>query len=391
MSKLIILIVIAAAGLILGPGLAGNKGYVLFALGHTTIEMTAVTFSLLLTVALLSIWLIEWLLKRTINATRQARELISGRRRRQSRQFTRSGLLALMSGEWANAEKLMTKGAKGAALPVINYLGAAEAAQAQNLVERRDEYLKLAHRKQGDNPLAVALTQARLQIQQGQKEQALATLSSIQREYPDSPHAVMLLKDLYLQLEDWANLLDLLTPLRQSKRMPSAELDALERQAQQGYFAQLGSHQSGQGLQEHWQSLSRKLRHDPTITASYVSQMLRCGEDDEVQPILIKALRKQVDGALLDLVVKLKAEPEALLLEAKHWLKGQTENPHLLATLGQLSLKAKRLEDAKTYLEKSLRLAPSTTAHVALAEVHAASNNPDQALKHYRQSSLDLT
>ncbi|GAA5218615.1 heme biosynthesis HemY N-terminal domain-containing protein [Corallincola platygyrae] len=386
MTKLIIIIILAVTGLVFGPVLAGNKGYVLIALGTHTIEMTAVVFGFLVLLGILSIWLTEWLLKRTINATRSARELISGRRRRQSRKFTRSGLLALMSGEWANAEKLMTKGAKGSALPVINYLGAAEAAQAQQQVDRRDHYLQLAHKKQGDNPLAVSLTQARLQIQQGQKEQALATLSTIQKEHPDNPHAVMLLKDLYLQLEDWANLLDLITPLKQSKRLTADELASLELTAHQGYFSQLSSHQGAKGLATHWEGLSRKLKQEPALVTSYVKQMLALGEDEAMQPLVIKTLRKQIVPELLAMVTELKGDAESLLLEAKHWLKGQSENPLLLSVLGQLSLRAGRIEDAKTYLEKSLRISPSAEAHAALAEVFAQNQQPQEAFKQYRQS-----
>ena len=66
--------------------------------------------------------------------------------------------------------------------PLINYLGAAKAAQEQGAFERRDNLLQKAYRVAPEADLAIGLTQAELEIEQHQFEHAMATLNHLRKK-----------------------------------------------------------------------------------------------------------------------------------------------------------------------------------------------------------------
>ena len=97
---------------------------------------------------------------------------------------------------------------------MFNYLQAARAAHLQGSDQRRDEWLKLAYEHTPAAANAVLLTQAELQLDRGQYEQALATLRRIDEDSRDHSYALALLGRLYFRLEDWEQLDALLPRLK---------------------------------------------------------------------------------------------------------------------------------------------------------------------------------
>ena len=91
--------------------------------------------------------------------------------------------------------------------------------------ERRDNWLKEAYEQTPEAANAVLLTQAELQLDQGQYEQALATLRRLEENSPNHSHALALLGRLYFRLEDWNHLSELLPRLRKQGRLDGPTLD----------------------------------------------------------------------------------------------------------------------------------------------------------------------
>ena len=59
-------------------------------------------------------------------------------------------MIALAEADWKNAEKLLSSGAAESDTPLMNFLAAAKAAQAQKADARRDNYLRQAHLAEPD-------------------------------------------------------------------------------------------------------------------------------------------------------------------------------------------------------------------------------------------------
>ena len=67
------------------------------------------------------------------------------------------------------------------------------------------------------------LTQAELQLDRQQYEQALATLRRLEENSKDHSYALALLGRLYFRLQDWDNLAEILPRLKKHKRVHTGE------------------------------------------------------------------------------------------------------------------------------------------------------------------------
>ena len=106
-----------------------NNGYVLINFRGYTVEMSVpvlifVTFLVYLAIrALVRIW----------RAPHELGELAARSRSNRASQRITKGFIALSEGKIARGERLLTKGAADSDTPLLNYLTAARAAQAQEI------------------------------------------------------------------------------------------------------------------------------------------------------------------------------------------------------------------------------------------------------------------
>lgn len=233
MIKILLLVIALIAGLIVGPDLAGQQGYVLISAANQTIEMSVTTLIILVVLAFASLFLLEFIIRKLFSLSSSTRGWFSGRKSKKARKLTNDGMLKLLEGDWKQAEKLVVKGVTGSDAPLLNYLAAAEAAQGRGDVENRDRYLQQAA-DFGTDSLATSLTRAKLQYRQGQYEEALASIQGLLDANPRNTVLLNLLKDTYLKLQDWQALLRLLPSLKRVKAVSDEEAAKLEQKAECG-------------------------------------------------------------------------------------------------------------------------------------------------------------
>ena len=183
-------------GFIIGPLIAMVPGSTYILLKDTALEFNnsfALTMLLLL---LLVAWALGLLIRYLLKTSNLTIGWFGDRHLRKARQNTIDGMIALSEGHWKTAELLLLKGAQIPDSRLINYLAAARAAQEQNNDKKRDDYLKSAAHAQPEAQIAVGLTQAQLQIQHKQYEQALATLNHLRNLSPHHPYVLKLLNQV---------------------------------------------------------------------------------------------------------------------------------------------------------------------------------------------------
>ena len=129
MLKVFILFILLIAGVVLGPMIAGHQGYVLIQTDNWNIETSVTGLVIILIISLLVILAVEWLLRRVLHTGARTRGWFTGRKRRRAQRHTQSALMKLAEGDHRQVEKLLSKDADHADVPVANYLLAAEAAQ----------------------------------------------------------------------------------------------------------------------------------------------------------------------------------------------------------------------------------------------------------------------
>ena len=387
MIRLFLLLVIIGAAMVCGPLLAGNKGYVLIAIGDYTIEMTVISAGILALLLYGVLWCTERLLLRLFHIKGSTRRWFSERRRRKARERTLAGTLALAEGQFQQAETLMRKSAPDSDQALLNYLSAAEAAQAQGQTERRDAYLQQAAEQHPRASLAVSLIRARLLLRQKQYSEAETLLQSLDQVHPQHAVIQQLLKECYLALGHWSQLLALLPQLSKRKQLSADELQQLQQQIYPPLFTERAASAGRDGVMALWQELPRALRQDATTQAAAAMALIGLGDEVQAQEILLEGVRRSLSPYLLAVVPQLQQPAPKLLAQLQKSEQSAEPSADLLQAIGILLLRQREMEQAQAYLERAVALQPQATAYRALAELMEQQRLFEKANFYYRQSS----
>ncbi len=392
-----------ALALLAGAGLLEliekDSGYVLIAFGGTSVEMSVWAALALVVLLWLLVWLIKRLVRGSYSTTRRAfNAMIHGHSRRAQRSTAR-GLIDFMEGNWKPAHRQLLKSVGKAEVPLINYLAAARSAYE---LGDQDEAFRLLHRAEKSAPnseLAVALTQARMQLLDKKYEQCVATLERAKRVAPKHPVVLDLLRQVYLAVQDWQGLKHLLPELRRNRISTPQELDRMEEDLCLALLAEAGERAAQKvdaekvaELETQWYSFPAAMHKKPRIVEAYARLLMAYQGGAEAEAILRKALQKNWHEPLLDLYGRVEGQDsQRQLLEAEAWLKERPGNARVMLTLGRLCLRNKQWGRARQYLESSLRLQKCPETYGELARLLASLGEHEKSTEYYQQGLMLIT
>ncbi|OEF22705.1 heme biosynthesis HemY N-terminal domain-containing protein [Aliivibrio logei] len=379
MIRLLLLAIVLVGGLIVGTTFADQQGYVLISVAETTIEMSLTTLVLFIGALIAGLFLLEIVVKRILSVSNFTRGWFSARHLRKARYNTFKGMIKLHEGEWKEAERLITKGGRHNDFPLLNYLAAAEAAQGRQHIEQRDAYLKLASEQPGSH-LAVTLTSAKLQMREEQYEFALATLQSVNVDYPHNPVLLDLLKDCYLALNEWQALKKIIHPLTKGNLITEQQALELEEKVECGILALIATNKGTTGLLDHWQSLPKKLKKHIPILVCLIRQLHNRKADSEAYILLRDNLKKRSDDRLIELLPTLNLpdyHPATVLLE--DLARYDIRNPIIQSTLAQLYMRTQKWQPAREHFEAALAIREDMSDYAYLARVLDKQNRKQAA------------
>lgn len=386
MKKLIVLLLIITLGVWVGLKLKADPGYVLLAYQHWTIEMPL----WLAMISLFFIFIILYYLLKIIGFTHHLSLKIHHWTDRyhanRSHQLTTRGLIQLAEGHWARAENYLKQGAKFSETPLINYIPAARAAQQLGAYDRRDQYLRLAYRATPEAEMAVGLTQAELQRQQGQLEVALATLNHLRQIAPKHPYVLKLLVKTHISLHDWESLPPLLKLCRSKHILTVDELEKLERQTFMGLIITACKKNNLPLFENHWKILPKQFSHDPAFVDYYVKILLLNSRKEEALSLIKNTLKKEWNEHLIKIYGSIESDDiQRQLNIAESFFKTHPDDPMLLLTLARLCIKDQLWGKARHYIEKSLTIATLSESYLELGRILENLNEPQKAMMAYRQ------
>ncbi|UAW98592.1 heme biosynthesis protein HemY [Halopseudomonas nanhaiensis] len=358
-SYIAILVVLLLSAL-LGMAIAEDPGYLLIAWRNMSVE-TSIWVGL---AVLIGLWLLFTLLRALTRLLRASGRRINpwsrhNRGRRANTAATR-GLLEFAEGHWSQALRLLKRSAPHAEQPLINYLAAARAAHELEDYAESDGLLREAYDNTPKADVAIAVTQAQLQIARGQHEQALATLTRLRKDHPKHLYALKLMSQLYVRLEDWPRLQQLLPELRRHNVLSQAEQQVLEHQV---YLALLS--QAGQRAKQFdppqpdpidgvWNQVPKPMRQDPSLIEAYCLQLRSIGAEEPAEQTLRLALKQQFNDRLVHHYGLVQGkDPARQLNAAEKWLEEHPHDATLLLALGRLSLRNGLWGKARDYFEAS--------------------------------------
>ena len=324
-----------------------------------------------------------WAIRKIIIAPRLIGEAAGRYRAGRAGQKMTRGMIEVAEGNFARGEKMLARAASTSDAPLFNYLQAARAAHLQGNDERRDEWLKLAYEHTPSATNAVLLTQAELQLDRKQYEQALATLRRIEENSRDHSYALGLLGTLYYRLEDWDNLGKLLPRLKAQGRITS---DTIRKWTIRVHREHLDRAEDGDELQAAWKKVPRNLRSNLELLQAYFTTLIRLGKHEQAEKELAAALKKEWRSPLARLFGLVEG-PDASkqLKRAEGWLSDHPEDPDLLLAAARLCLRNELWGKARSYLETVISLRPTPEAYQEYGQLLNRLGEGDAAADAFRE------
>ncbi|WP_372723043.1 heme biosynthesis protein HemY [Immundisolibacter sp.] len=378
MRRLFWLLLAASAGVLAASKLAGQPGYLLLAWSDWRLEIRSLLLALVLLLVLFGV--LHWLLGSTYR-TRQAlarRRLTRQMRRRQQAEADLSaGLLALLEGNYPQAQKTLQRGRRAAGAPELHALALAHLAQLRGDNLSREREYAAARAAAPAAGMAIAWLQASAQLAAGDAVGATATLHALGGH--NSPRLLQLEAELARQRGDWQVLGETIPRLRRA-----GVIDATEANRQELACAsqQLAGSEVPDLL---WPQLPRRVRRESSVQLAYAKALRRAGRQDAAQEALVGLLNSDWQGAAVTEFGHFSGnEIERELARAEHWLAKHPKDPELLLALGRLALRARQWARAQAYFESSLLLKPDIQGHLELAELLQNTGQAEAAAEHYR-------
>lgn len=334
-----------------------DPGYVVINFRNYLIEMSVPILLAIMIFVIIGVWLLVKIFRAPQKLGEAASRYRTGRA---GHRLTR-GMIEIAEGNFAKGEKLLTRGAQVSDAPLLNYLQAARAAHLLGQGDRRDNWLREAYEQTPEAANAVLLTQAELQLDQGQYEQALATLRRLEENAPNHSHALALLGRLYFRLEDWSHLSALLPRLRKQGRVDGATLDKWSRRV---YMEKLEHCSDGEAVLAEWKAMPKGLKRDLPLLETYYRSLMRTGMHEKTEKDLATEIKREWRSPLVRLFGMVDGpDTTKQLKRAENWLTSHGEDADLLLTAARLCLKNELWGKARSYLETAIAIRPTPEAY----------------------------
>ena len=364
-----------------GWGLQQSSGAVVFTFREWVVQTSLLVFIIIAFLLFLLAYALLRMLLRLLRAPADFQVWSEYRRRRRSEKFLNQGLLAVMEGDWREAERSFRKGAAFSQTPSVNYLGAAQAAHRRGDPERYERYLSLAQQHDETDGVVTGLARARLQLDLQQTEQAHNTLNALTQGHG---RATLLLLEAATARRDWQQANRLLEECRQRRLLPRRQRAAQQSKVYAGLLSEAADKQDQAALEDLWRSIPNRLKKDHALLGAYVRGCLRHGDAAGAEPMLRRALKKQWDPELALLFGGVRGRDLKRQLKfAESLLPGLPEDPVLLLTLGRLCKKNLLWGKARSYLELSAQIRPDPATRQELADLAAQQDERSAALTHH--------
>jgi HemY protein len=378
--------VVAIAALAVGLTLAAshNTGYVLLALPPYRVELS---LNLLLVLLALG-FAVGYALVRAVSAMlrlpRQVREYRVARRREKARATLLEALREYFAGRYGRAEKAAAASLELPEHASLAAVLAARAAHELRAYERRDAYLEQAAAAPEGEPARV-VTAAELLLEEHRYQEALEMLKRLPHRHTA---ALRLELKAQQQARNWEQVLTLTEDLRRRNVFDASQAQRLRCYASAENLKRKAL--DARALEEAWGRIPSSDRADRRVAAAAARSFAALGDCGRAHRIIEHAVDASWDSDLVGLYAECAGGDTVRRIErAEAWLATHPGDAVLLLTLGRLCFDQGLWGKAQSYLEASIAVEPTYTAHLALARLQEKLGNADAARRHQRES-LDL-
>ncbi len=385
MTGIVLALLVLAATLTLGLLAQEDPGYVLISRWPYEIEVSLALFIAGIVLLLVLVYAMIRILLRTVQAPRDIGRWQARRQHALADQATLTGYARLIEGEWEEAEAVLNEGLGRGSTPLLQYLGAAYAAQQRGDFEARDRYLGHARERDPEHLEAIEITRARLLERAGQIDEARGVLEQLHEQGVRRRAVQGMLAQLLRSQQDWPALEKLLANSRDLRALPKPELDGLRQELQVQCLTQDTDPKLA------WSRLTRRQRRDPVLQAAHARALINAGVGDVAERFLRKSISRHWDGELVRLYGHAHSQRiEEQLRRAEQWGASHKDDPDLLMTLARLYLEHNDRDKARDHLLEAVRLGGSREGYLELGLLLESMGESDKALQCYRRGLQSL-
>jgi len=388
MKALLLTVLVLVGGSALALFVKSDPGYVLIGYSNWTMEMSLVLFVISAVIFLLLGYFSLRVLGGMVRSPRNFKKWRTQRNERKHYGKLQQGLMDSAEGQWKKAEKNLLSYVRDSHNPRPAYLAAAKVAQAQGANDRRDHYLALAHRSAegDDDDVAVQVMKAELQLDNGQWEEALASLVRLRALFPKNIHILVLLATIYQRVKDWAALSEILPELKKRRALSYDRMAELEMSAYEGKLDNAFKAKDNVDLHNAWNRIPKTMHSNEVLLMRYLRYMISRREYAMAEPLVRAALKRRWNEKMAYLYGLLTVEnPVKTLAWMEHFLATNENNPVLLHTLGKLAMQAQLWGKARSYLEAAASRGGEPDSYFNLAKLLDEVEEPDAAAECYRK------
>lgn len=365
--------------------LGNNEGYVLIVRQPYRLELSLNFLLILIVLMFASLHLMLRLVHYIQRLPASVRTYKEGKRLKDGHAALLTSLHAITEGHYAAAEKSAARALELGEDPALSALIAARASHKMHQKGQRDYYLAEAERLAPHAAVARLLTQAELLLDDRQYMHALEVLHRLEKIEPRHVGAMLLELKVQLRLEQWEKVLSVLQQLERCEGIASWQAREYRQQA---YLQILNRYVNDpQGLLAYWKAIPEEDRLSARLAQAGAHSFNAIGNGDQAYEIVAMSLTKQWDTELAGMIgdcASSKATEQ--LQQAENWLLSHEGDANLLLSLGKLCIRLSLWGKAQSYLEASISVKPTATAHLMLAKMLEGRGETNDAFKHYRLS-----
>lgn len=376
----IIVLFAIAAGLVVAAHY--NTGYVLLVLPPYRVELSLNLLLVLLFMGFVAGYLLVRVIAGTMRLPARVREYRIARRHRKAQATLIEALREFFAGRYARTEKAAVNSIKLGEYAGPGAVLAARAAHELRAYDRRDVYLAQIPAQTPEDAVVKAVTEAELLLDHRRFHEALNLLKALPKK-----HTAVLRLELKAQqlAKNWDQVLSLAEQLEKRKVFDVGQAEQIRRHALSENLRRKVI--DSRALEEAWQKVPAREKRDNKIAAVAAQCFTALGNCAQARKIIESSLEENWDSELICLYADCPGDAEVRQIErAEGWLTSHPNDAALLHTLGKLCANRELWGKAQSYLEASVAVEPTYSAHLALAQLQEKLGNPDAARKHYRES-----
>ncbi|HMM47387.1 MAG TPA: heme biosynthesis HemY N-terminal domain-containing protein [Thiobacillaceae bacterium] len=383
MRWLVSLIIVAILAVALAMAGRYDPGYVVVVYPPWRLEVSFISFVLMLTtlvvggVLLLRLAALTLSLPSIVRAQRERRVA-----RRRDENFV-GGLKAYAEQRYKDAEQSLGQWQGEDARVGLARSLAARSAHETRAFEQRDRHLQAAITHGAALPALLFEAEAALDA-----KDAPAALAAIGRAKESAPqHTALLRLELKARqmMGQWDEVERLLDALQRSNALEPGVAAQMRRMAYGENLRRRAD--DDRGLLEYWRRIPGEFKTDPWVARAAARAYMQHGGDDAALDVLEAALNREWHEDLVALYGDARgSQPGRQIEQAEKWLHTHPRDAQLLLTLAQLCSVQGLWGKAQSYLEASLAISASAEGHIRMAELKTQSGQPGEACRHYQQA-----